>query len=86
MQIFVGVYRKQNSSQHILTCLLDEWKKKADQNKIVGAVSFDLFEDFYCIPYEFLIAELDAYGFNKEVLSLMHLYLKFRKESVRLDN
>lgn len=86
MQIFVGVYRKQNSSQHILTRLLDEWKKKADQNKIVGAVSFDLFEDFCCIPYEFLIAELDAYGFNKEALSLIHLYLKFRKESVRLDN
>ena len=50
LQIFVGAYRKQYSSQHILIRLTEEWKTQLDKNKIVGAVLLDLPKAFDCIP------------------------------------
>ena len=47
---------------------------------------FDLTKTFDCIPHYLLIVKLDAYGFDKEPLSLICLYLKNRKQSVRIKN
>ena len=79
LQIFVGAYRKLYSSQLILIHLIEEWKVQLDTNKIVGAVLLDLSKAIYYIPYDLLIAKLDAYGFGKEALSLIYSYLKNRK-------
>ena len=57
-----------------------------DQNKIAGTALLDLFKAFHCTPHDLLIAKLDIYGFNKEVLSFMYSHLKFRKQSVRINN
>ena len=46
------------------------------QNKIVGAVLRDLSKVFDCILHDLLIAKFDAYGFDKEALSLIYSYLK----------
>ena len=86
LQIFVGAYRKLYSSQHILIRLIEEWKTQLDKNKIVGAVLLDLSKAFDCIPHDLLIAKLDAYGFDKEALSLIYSYLKNRKPSVCINN
>ena len=82
----MGAYRKLHSSQHILICLIEEWKTQLDKHKIVGAVLLDLSKAFDCIPLDLLIAKLDAYGFDKETLSLTYSYLKNRKQSVRFNN
>ena len=47
---------------------------------------FDLTKTFDCIPHYLLIAKLDAYGFDKEPLSLICSYLTNRKQSVRIKN
>ena len=86
LQIFVGAYIKLYSSQHVLIHLIEEWKTQLDKNKIVGAVLLDLSKTFDCIPHDLLITKLDAYGFDKEVLSLIYSYLKNRKRSVRIIN
>ena len=86
LQIFVGAYRKLYSSQHILICLIEEWKTHLDKNKIVGVVLLDLSKTFDCIPHDTLIAKLDAYGFDKKALSLIYSYLKNRKQSVSINN
>ena len=46
----------------------------------------DLPKAFDCIPNDLLIAKLDAYGFDKEPLSLICSYIKSRKRSVRINN
>ena len=79
-------YRKPYSRQHIIICLLEEWKMQLDQNKIAGTALLDIFKVFHCTPHDPLIAKLDIYGFNKEVLSFMYSHLKFRKQSVRINN
>ena len=79
-------YRKPYSRQHIIICLLEEWKMQLDQNKIAGTALLDIFKVFHCTPHDPLIARLDIYGFNKEVLSFMYSHLKFRKQSVRINN
>ena len=82
----MGAYRKLHSSQHILICLIEEWKTQLDKHEIVGAVLLDLSKAFDRIPLDLLIAKLDAYGFDKETLSLTYSYLKNRKQSVRFNN
>ena len=57
-----------------------------DQNKMVGTVLLDLSKAFNSAPHDLLITKLDIYGFDKESLSFMYLYLKFRKQSVRINS
>ena len=38
------------------------------------------FQSLDCIPHDLLIAKLDAYGFDKEALSLIYSYLKNKKQ------
>ena len=83
---FVSAYRAKYSSQHVLIRLLEEWKQKLDNNKIVGAVLMDLSKAFDCIPHELLIAKLSAYGVSDSALAYIYSYLKNRKQSVRINN
>ena len=69
----------------ILICLIEEWKTQLDKNKIVGVVLLHLSKAFDCIPNDLLIAKLEAYGFDKEALSLIYSHLKNRKQSVRIN-
>ena len=41
---------------------------------------------FDCLPQERLIAKLDAYGFDKSYLKLIHSYLSNRKQRVKLND
>ena len=40
----------------------------------------------YCIPYDLTIAKLEVYGFQMDVLKLVHDYLSNRKQRVNLMN
>ena len=83
---FIAAYRKTYSSSHVLITLIENWKKHLDNKKKVGTVFMDLSKAFDCIPHEFLIAKLHAYGFNKKVLTFLYSYLKRRKESVKIND
>ena len=41
---------------------------------------------FDCIPHDFLIAELHAYGFKKKPLTFLYSYLKCKKQSVKIND
>ena len=82
----VSAYRKNNSSQHVLIRLLEEWKKCLDNNYAVGGVLMDLSKAFDCVLHDLLIAKLDANGINENLLACLHSYLSSRKQCVRINN
>ena len=55
--------------------LTEKWKKSVDNGGAFGALITDLSKAFDCLPHELLIAKLDAYGFDKSSLKLIHGYL-----------
>ena len=40
----ISAYRKNYSSQHVITLSLEEWRKKLDDNFVVGAVLNDFWK------------------------------------------
>ena len=58
--------------QHVLLCLIEEWKTNLDNN-FVGAVLMNLSKAFDFILHYFLTAKLAAYGFEEKTLYLFIL-------------
>ena len=69
---FISVYRKSYNTQQVLVCLLEEWREKLDKDFIMGAVLMDLSKAFDCIPHDLIIANLTAYGIEREDLRLIY--------------
>ena len=74
-------FRRGYNSQHCLMTLIEKWKKSVDNGGAFGALFTDLSKAFNCLSHELLIAKLDAYGFDKNVLKLVNSYLSNRKQS-----
>ena len=53
---------------------------------MVGGVLMDLSRAFDCVPYDLLIAKLEAYAINENLLAWLHSYLSNRKQWVRINN
>ena len=50
-------------------------EENVDNGGAFGALLTDLSKAFDCLPHELLIAKLDAYGFDKNSLKVIHSYL-----------
>ena len=74
------------NAQHCLVSLIEKWKKSVDNGGAFGALLTDLSKAFDCLPHELLIAKLDAYGFDKSSLKLIHSYLSNRKQRVKVND
>ena len=59
-----------------LTIMIEVWKKALDCQNSAGAVRTDLSKAFGCLNLDLLIAELDAYGFEKNAINFIYDYLK----------
>ena len=46
----------------------------------------DLLKSFHAINHDLILAKLKAYGFSTNTLTLMHSYLKNRKQKVQFNN
>ena len=79
-----GFCRRYNA-QHGLVSLTEKWKKSVDNGRGFRALLTDLLKAFDCLPHELLIAKLDAYGFDKSSLKLIHTYLSNRKQRVKIN-
>ena len=79
-------FRRGYNAQHCLITLIEKWKKSVDNGGAFGALLIDLSKAFDCLPHELLIAKLDAYGFDKSSLKLIHSYLSNRKQRVKIND
>ena len=66
--------------------MIEKWRKTLDKVGEIGAVFTDLSKAFDCIDHNLLIAELDAYGFEKQSIDFLHLYLTKRKHRTKVDS
>ena len=54
--------------------MIAKWKKIVDNGGVFGALLTDLSKAFDCILQDLIIAKLEAYGFHKDALKLIHDY------------
>ena len=65
MSKFLSAYKKNVSCQNVLLRLIEQWRERLDNNKLVGAVLMDLSKA--CLPHNLLIAKLETYGFDRTI-------------------
>ena len=73
-------FRRGYKAQHCLITLIEKWKNIVVNGSAFGA----LLTDQSFLPHELLIAKLDAHGFDKSSLKLIHSYLLQRKQRVKI--
>ena len=78
-------FRKGYSAQHCLLVMIEKWEKIVDCGGVFGALIAELSEAFDCIPYDLIIAKLEAYGFQTDALNLVYDYLSYRKQRVKIN-
>ena len=66
--------------------MIEKWRKNMDKGKSCAVLLTDLSKTFDCIAHDFLIAELEAYGFSYEALKIMYNYLTDRKHRTKVDD
>ena len=79
-------FRRGYNAQHCLISLIENWKKSVDNGGAFDALLTDLSKAFVCLPRELLIAKLDAYGFDKSSLKLIHSYVSNRNQRVKIND
>ena len=77
-------FRKKHSTQHCLVSMFEEWKKKLDNDKIIGKISMDLWKAFDTINHDLLIAKLE--GLSDTALLCMKSYLNNWKQCVTVSS
>ena len=60
--------------------------KNVDNDTAFGALFTNLSKAFDCLPHELLIAKVDAYGFGKSFLKLIHSYVSNRKQRAKIND
>ena len=79
-------FRKNHSTRHCLTYMLENWKNMLDKEGYVRAMFMDLSKAFDTIHHDLMIAKLGAYGFSQDALQYMRSYLTNRQQRVRVNS
>ena len=66
--------------------MLEKWKNTRDNAGFVCAMFMDLSKSFDTRNHDLLSGKLEAYSFEKDVLSFMKSYFMKRQQRVRLDS
>ena len=79
-------YSKGYSTQTALISMLEKWKLYRDNKGFAGGVLTDLSKAFDTINHQLLLAKLHAYGFSKQVLTIVSSYLSNRKQRIKIND
>ena len=76
-------FQKAHNTERCLNAMLENRKIALDCKKQVGAVLTDLSKAFDCLTHDLLIAKFEAYGFNKEAVTVIQDYLSNRSQRTK---
>ena len=68
-------FRKNYSVQRCLIAMAEKLRQSSDKGDTRAALLIDLSELFDCLPHEFLIAKLHAYGTDLPFLKILPAFL-----------
>ena len=78
-------FRKDFSTQHALSRLLEKWKISLDSGWKIGAIFLDLSKAFDCLRHDLLIAKLEAYALCHCALTFIYNYLQGKQQRVNIN-
>ena len=76
---FQSGFRKGFNAQQCLIGMTEKAKRIMGKGAHFNALLTDLSKAFDCLPFDLLIAKLDAYGFKNDALNLVFNYLNNRE-------
>ena len=79
-------FRKDYSTQHCLSLMLERWKVAVDNNEAFGALLTDHSKVFDSLSHDLLIAKLHSYGLSLTSLRLLSNYLSNRRQWIKVEN
>ena len=85
-QKFQCGFRKGFNAQQCFITMIEKWRSSVDGGGQAGALLTDLSKAFDCMDHELLIAKHYAYGFDKNSLYFLNLYLKGRKRRTKINS
>ena len=75
MSPFLCGFQKVYNTQSASIVMIEKWKKHLDNNGIAGAILMDLSKAFDKLNHELLVAQFEAYGFEKGTLAILLSYI-----------
>ena len=78
-------FRKDFSTQHALSRLLEKLKISLDSGGKIGAIFLDLSKAFDCLRHDRLLAKLELYGLSHCALTFIYNYLHGRQQRVNIN-
>ena len=78
MNKLISKFLKAHSTQHALA-----WQKELDNSGFTETLLTDLSKAYDCLPHDLLIANLEAYGFDRSSLRLLMDYLNSRNQQTK---
>ena len=79
-------FRKGFNAQHCIIGMIERAMGVMDKGGHFSMLLTDLSKAFGCLPYDLIIAKLDAYGFKYDALCLIFSYLNNRKQRVKINS
>ena len=79
-------FRQGHNAHHCLIVLLGKLKESIGQGNVFRALLTDLSKAFGCLPYNLLIAKLNAYGFDNKPVKFVYDYLTSRKQRTKISD
>ena len=83
---FQSGFRKGFNAQQCLIGMTEKAKRTMGKGAHFNALLIDLSKPFDCLPYDLLIAKLDAYGFKNDALNLVFNYLNNKEQRVKINS
>ena len=79
----LSAYRQGVGCEHVITNVIEDWKRHVDSGKVVASLLMDLSKAFDCLPHKLLVAKMHAYGFDVLACTLMASYLTDRRQRIK---